>query len=363
VILAFRRGLEAQVSALLYGATGYSGQLILAECLARGLQPILGGRSEAVAALARSHGLESRVLGLDDAAALRRALNGVEAVLHRREASSHVGQELATLAASLRADLVVMGCYGHSRTVFEALAARSDEARAAGVMLLPGTGFDVVPSDCLAAHLKARLPDATTLTLAFESSGGLSRGTATTMVENISRGGAVRRDGRITPVPAAWKTMRVDLGKGPVEVTTIPWGDVATAWYSTGIPNIEVYTRINARLRAGLKASRYLGWLLASGPVQRMLKARIQRAIPGPGETARGRGVSRIWGEVTSSAGGHARARLTGPSGYTMTARTAVAALARTLAGGATPGFRTPSLAFGADFILSIDGVTREDVA
>ena len=157
-------------------------------------------------------------------------------------------------------------------------------------MLLPGTGFDVVPSDCLAAHLKARLPDATRLTLAFESSGGLSRGTATTMVENISRGGAIRRGGRITPVPAGWKTIRVDLGKGPVEVTTIPWGDVATAWYSTGIPDIEVYTRTNARLRAGLKASRYLGWLLASGPVQRMLKARIQRAIPGPGETARARG-------------------------------------------------------------------------
>jgi short subunit dehydrogenase-like uncharacterized protein len=139
------------------------------------------------------------------------------------------------------------------------------------------------------------------------------------MIENISRGGAVRRDGRITPVPAAWKTIRVDLGKGPVEVTTIPWGDVATAWYSTGIPDIEVYTRTNARMRAGLKASRYLGRVLASGPVQRLLKRRIQRAAPGPGEAARIRGVSRVAGEVSNPAGTRARARLTGPEGYTMT--------------------------------------------
>ncbi len=346
-------------AALLYGATGYTGRLVLAECLARGLRPILGGRSQEIAALAATHGLECRVVGLDDPAALRRALQGVTAVLHCAGPFSRTSRPMADACLAARAHyLDITGEIG----VFEALAARTDEARAAGVMLLPGTGFDVVPSDCLAAHLKARLPDATRLLLAFESSGGLSRGTATTMVENIARGGAVRRGGRIRPVPAGWKTIRMDLGTGPVAVTTLPWGDVATAWYSTGIPDIEVYTRTNARMRAGLKATRYLGWLLASGPVQRLLKGRVRRGAPGPNDAARARGVSRIAGEVTNPAGVRARARLTGPEGYTMTARTAVAALRRTLAGGATPGFRTPSLAFGADFVLTIDGVIREDL-
>lgn len=346
-------------SALLYGATGYTGQLILAECQVRGLRPILGGRSEAVAALAQAHGLESRIVGLDDPAALRRALNGVAAVLHCAGPFSRTSRPMADACLATRAHyLDITGEIG----VFEALAARTEEARAAGVMLLPGTGFDVVPTDCLGAHLKGRLPDATRLVLAFESSGGLSRGTATTMVENISRGGAIRRGGRITPVPAGWKTIRVDLGRGPVDVTTIPWGDVATAWYSTGIPDIEVYTRTSAGMRAGLKASRYLGWLLASGPVQRLLKGKIRSGAPGPGAAARARGASRVWGEVTNAAGQRAGARLTGPEGYTMTARSAVGALQRALGGGATPGFRTPSLAFGADFILSIEGVTREDL-
>jgi short subunit dehydrogenase-like uncharacterized protein len=249
-------------------------------------------------------------------------------------------------------------------SVFEALAARDQEARAAGVMLLPGVGFDVVPSDCLAAHLKRRLPDATKLRLAFSATAGISRGTLTTMVENAGAGGAIRRGGVITPVPVAWKTMRVDLGKGPAEVTTIPWGDVATAWYSTGIPDIEVYTLSSPALRFGLKlVGGLFRRVIASPSVQRRLHARIQRMRPGPNAAARARVRSRVWGEVENAAGQQARARIIGPEGYTLTAHTAVEVLRRVLSGEATPGFRTPSLAFGPDFILTIEGVTREDLA
>ena len=344
---------------LIYGATGYTGRLIVARCIERGLRPILAGRSEAVRELARQHGLEARVVGLDDPAALRAALAGITAVLHCAGPFSRTSHPMADACLATGAHyLDITG----ELSVFEALAARHEEARSRGVMLLPGTGFDVVPSDCLAAHLKHRLPGATSLLLAFQSSGGLSRGTATTMVENVSRGGAIRRGGRITPVPPAWKTIRVDLGRGPVDVTTIPWGDVATAWYSTGIPDIEVYTRLTLGMRAALKASGALGWLLRSAPVQRMLKAKIRRGAPGPDFAARSRGVSRLYGEVRDAEGRRARARLEGPDGYTMTARTGVAALERVMNGGATPGFRTPSLAFGADFVLGVEGVTREDL-
>lgn len=345
---------------LLYGATGYTGRLIIARCLARGLRPILAGRSEAVRELARSHGLPATVVGLDDPQALEQALAGVTVVLHCAGPFSRTSRPMADACLAAGAHyLDITGEIG----VFEALAARNAEARGRGVMLLPGIGFDVVPSDCLALHLKQRLPSATRLLLAFESSGGLSRGTATTMVENISRGGAVRREGRIVPVPAGWKTIQVDLGRGLESVTTLPWGDVATAWYSTGIPDIEVYTRTTAVMRFGLVASRYLGPLLSSAPVQRLLKGRIRNRAPGPDAAARAGGVSRLYGEVSDASGRTARARLQGPEGYTMTAHTAVAAAERVLAGGATSGFRTPSLAFGADFVLGIEGVTREDLA
>ena len=344
---------------LIYGATGYTGQLIVARCIERGLGPVLAGRSEAVRELAHAHGLEARVVGLDDPAALRTALAGIAAVLHCAGPFSRTSAPMADACIATGAHyLDITG----ELSVFESLAARSEEARSQGVMLLPGTGFDVVPSDCLAAYLKRRLPTATRLLLAFQSSGGLSRGTATTMVENVSRGGAVRRGGRIVPVPPGWRTITVDLGRGPVSVTSIPWGDVATAWYSTGIPDIEVYTRMTPGMRGALRASRYLGWLLRSGPVQRWLKARIRSGAPGPDETARARGVALLYGEVSDAEGRRARARLRGPEGYTMTARTAVAALEETLAGRATPGFRTPSLDFGADFVLGVEGVTRADL-
>ncbi|HEV8599929.1 MAG TPA: saccharopine dehydrogenase NADP-binding domain-containing protein [Gemmatimonadales bacterium] len=345
---------------LLYGATGYSGGLILERCLARGLRPVVAGRSEAVRALAESHGLEARVMALEDGAALWRGLEGIEAVLHCAGPFSRTSKPMADACIAVRAHyLDITG----EIAVFEALAARNGEAQAARVMLLPGVGFDVVPSDCLAAHLKRRLPDATWLMLAFESSSGLSRGTATTLVENVARGGLIRRGGKLVPVPAAWRTRRVDFGGGPVEVTSIPWGDIATAWYSTGIPDIEVYTRMSAGQRWLLVATRYLGGLLASRPVQRWLKSRIRSGAPGPSEGARARGVSRLYGAAGGPAGHKVRARLLGPEAYSFTAQTAVAALERVLAGEAKPGFQTPSLAFGPDFVLGIEGVQREDLS
>jgi len=94
--------------------------------------------------------------------------------------------------------------------VFESAAARDADARSAGVMLLPGTGFDVVPSDCLALHVARKLPDAHALTLGFFGLGSVAHGTATTMVENVHRGGFVRRDGKLTPVPTGSLVRDID---------------------------------------------------------------------------------------------------------------------------------------------------------
>jgi short subunit dehydrogenase-like uncharacterized protein len=154
----------------------------------------------------------------------------------------------------------------------------------------------------------------------------------------------------------------VDLGRGPVSVTTIPWGDVATAWHSTGIPDIEVYTRISGTTRGVLAATRFFGPVLSSGPVQRFLLSRIRSRAPGPDATARAKGVCRVYGEVRNPAGRVCRARLSGPEGYSLTVLSSVMALEQTLAGHATPGFQTPSMAFGPDFVLGIEGVRREDL-
>ncbi len=345
---------------LIYGANGYTGRLIVQRALERGLSPVLSGRNSVeVRALAASHGLEARPAALDDATSLDAALSGCRAVLHCAGPFSRTAAPMSR--ACLRAGVHYLDITGEI-AVFEMFASRAAEAGRAGVMLLPGVGFDVVPSDCLAAHLHRRLPLAGRLTLAFHGGTGLSRGTATTMIENISRGGAVRRDGKITLVPAAWRQRDIDYGDRVRRSVTIPWGDVSTAFHSTGIPNIEVYAAVPRAAIRAMIAARYLAPLLATAPVQRWLKRRVRAGAPGPSDTQRRGAVARLWGEAADESGRRVATRLRTPDGYTLTALTAIAAAERVLAGGARPGFQTPSRAFGADFILEIEGVVREDL-
>jgi short subunit dehydrogenase-like uncharacterized protein len=346
---------------LLYGSYGYTGRLIAVEALERGLTPLLAGRDASkLGDHARELALDHRVVSLEDTTALEAALHEVPLVIHAAGPFSRTAGPMAL--ACLRTRTHYLDITGEVE-VFEALATLDSHARSAGVMLLPGAGFDVVPSDCLAAHLHRRLPTATELTLAFTTvRGGISRGTATTIVENLDAGGVVRRDGKLIPVPPAWRTREVDFGSGPKLVTTIPWGDVCTAYHSTGIPNIEVYTRVSPTGRRLMIASRYLGWALGSAPVEALLKRVIRSRPPGPTEEERRDGASLLWGEATDATGRRAVSRIRGPEGYTLTALASVAIATRVLAGEAPAGFQTPSRAYGADFVLEIPGVAREDV-
>lgn len=345
---------------VIYGATGYTGQLVVDECLAAGLRPVLSGRSEAaLRAMADRHGLAVRVASLEDPRALDAALAGATVVIHCAGPFARTSRPMAD--ACLRNRVHYLDITGEI-AVFEALAARDTEARAAGVMLLPGAGFDVVPSDCLAAHLKRRLPSAVALSLAFHGGTGLSRGTATTMAENAGSPGAVRRGGRIVPVPPAWRTRRIDFGDKVLLAATIPWGDVSTAFHSTGIPDIEVYAAMSPATVRSLRLSRYLAPILRLGWMRRRMVAAINRRPAGPAPDARARAIARLWGEVRDAAGRVVVSRLRTPDGYTLTARTAVLAARAVLDGRAVPGFQTPSRAFGADFILDVPGCTREDL-
>ena len=221
----------------------------------------------------------------------------------------------------------------------------------------------LVPTDCLAAHLKRLLPTATRLQLGIRSLSRISHGTATTAVEKMGTGGAIRLDGKIVEVPSGWKTREMDFGKGPRRGISIPWGDVATAFYSTGIPNIEVYASLPMAAQRFIRISRYLKGILDSGLVQSFLKKQILKQPAGPNEAERKRGSTHIWGEVVDADGQRAEARLHGPEGYTFTMLTALAIVERVLEGNAPVGFQTPAKAYGPDWVLEIEHVKREEVA
>jgi short subunit dehydrogenase-like uncharacterized protein len=345
---------------LIYGANGYTGELISRLAVARGLRPVLAGRNaERVRGLAAELSLPFRVFGLDEDAAIDAGLADVAVVLHCAGPFSETAAPM--VASCLRRGVHYLDITGEI-VVFEALARLDTAARAAGVMLLPGAGFDVVPTDCLAAHLHGRLPSATHLVLAVLSLGGISRGTLTTLLHNADRLGMVRRDGRIVSVPAGAKTRAFDFGRGPVTCVNVQWGDVATAFHSTGIPNIEVYFALPAGVRNLARASHYVRPILAAAPVQRLARALVHAGVSGPDAATREHGLAVIHGEVWDDAGWQAGARLRTPEGYQLTTQTALALAERVLAGQAVPGFQTPSRLCGPDFILEFAGVARVDV-
>ncbi|MDH3729213.1 MAG: saccharopine dehydrogenase NADP-binding domain-containing protein, partial [Myxococcales bacterium] len=232
---------------LVYGSYGYTGDLIARFAKEDGVDIVLSGRNpHRLREQAEAHGFDSIAADLTDPQSIRNALRDVDVVIHCAGPFARTYEAMAK--ACMETQTHYTDITGEAE-VFEGLWAMDGAAKNAGVMLLPGTGFDVVPSDCLAAHLKSRCPDATHLELAFRGrGGGVSHGTATTMAENIHRGGIVRQDGRLTRVATAWKTREIDFGDGkPAHCMTIPLGDVVTAYKSTGIPNILVYTAVPER--------------------------------------------------------------------------------------------------------------------
>ena len=346
---------------LLYGSYGYTGSLIADLAAKRGLQPILSGRdTNRLKAQADRLNLEYSPITLGEPGALEVALEEVPLVMNCAGPFQHTFKPVVD--ACMRVGRHYLDITGEIQ-VFEALALCDREGRRAGVMLLPGLGFDVVPTDCLAAHLKQRLPSATILTLAIGmSGGGISRGTLLTSIEGLGGKGIVRRDGKLTQVPLFDKRREVDFGRGPRTAINIPWGDVSTAYYSTGIPNIENYIALPKSVLRMTRLALPLMRITSISVIQRLLRWAVVRSRPGPTAEERTRSRSRIWGEVRDNLGHRVISRMETPDGYTLTAETALAAVERVLSGDFKPGFQTPSLAYGADFILDFEGVKRDDI-
>jgi short subunit dehydrogenase-like uncharacterized protein len=340
---------------MIYGANGYTGELVAREATARGLSPTLAGRGDAVAALASELGLEHRRFGLEDPDAVRRGLQGMALVLHCAGPFSETCAPM--LEACLAGGTHYLDITGEI-DVFAYCHAQDARARAAGVLVMPGTGFDVVPTDCLAAMLKRDLPEATHLVLAFEAGGGPSPGTARTSVEGLGKGGRARIDGEVRRVPLAWKTRRFEREGESRLAMTIPWGDVYTAYLSTGIPNVEVYMAVPPSTVSRLRRLRLLGPLLGSAPVQALLKRAVARRVRGPSDKRRSATATHVWGEARVAPDAVATRHLVLPNGYTLTVSAALGIVEALLRGTDAAGFHTPSQLMGADYVLSLPGVS-----
>ncbi len=339
---------------LLYGAYGYTGRLIAQRAVECGEEPILAGRDERrLAGLAEELSLPYRVFGLDDPDTVARGVDGTAAVLHAAGPFALTYRPMVEACLARRCHyLDITG----EIAVLEGLFALNARAREKGVVLLPGVGFDVVPTDCLAARVTAQVPDATHLDIAFLASGRPSGGTMKGMVEALASPGWERQAGRLVEVPLGSVRRRVDFSDGERELVSVPWGDVTTAWHSTGVPNVRTFTRVTPLQGALLRVAR----TAARSAALRTLARAIVGGLAGPGYRELADGGVRCWAEARNDSGRAAAGELAGPNGYALTADAAVAAVRTLLApgyDGPDAGTLTPSLAFGPEFVDGLDGV------
>jgi short subunit dehydrogenase-like uncharacterized protein len=339
---------------LLYGATGYTGELIARAAVKRGLSPVLAGRTAArVTALAGELRLEARSFAVENTTAVVDGMRGIGLVLNC------AGPFSATASRMLQACFATHSHYldiTGEIDVFERAQRHASTAQHTRVVVCPGVGFDVVPTDCLAAKLKSVLPDATHLALGFDAGGGPSRGTAKTMIEGLATGGRVRSDGHLISVPLGFRTREIDFGAGIKKAVTIPWGDLSTAAWTTGIENIETY--IPSSPRAIERLQRVERWrsLMATRPAQWWLKRAAHRAPAGPSEGVRAATRTYVWGEARNPAGTVRTARVATANGYTLTMEAALAIVRRVLDTPPAPNYYTPSQIMGPEFVCELPG-------
>jgi short subunit dehydrogenase-like uncharacterized protein len=343
---------------MIYGANGYTGRLVAAEARRRGLNPVLAGRRAGpIEKLAAELGLTMRVFDLHDAPAAAAAIAGMAVV------ANCAGPFAATSAPMIDACLTSRAHYldvTGEIDVFLAAQRRHADAQVAEIVICPDVGFDVIPTDCMAAVLKKALPDATHLVLAFDAGGPISPGTARTMARSLrlgQHGGRVRRNGAIEEVPLAHSWRRIDFPGGSAIAIAIPWGDLATAWFSTGIPNIETYAVVP---RATAIASRAFNWVrpvLASAPGQTLL-TRLANRVSGPSKEQLCTGRSRLWGEVRNAAGQRRTAQLETANGYRLTVDGTIMAVQYLQTNAPSGGYYTPSMLLGPRCVEQLPGST-----
>jgi short subunit dehydrogenase-like uncharacterized protein len=346
---------------LLYGATGYTAGLVIEESMKQGLKPVLAGRNhQKIEALAGKYGLPFLVFGLDDPHDIDKSLNGFQVLLNCAGPFIHTAKPL--VEACIRNGVHYLDITGEI-PVFELVKSYDRAAKSGGVGLMSGVGFDVVPTDCAAKYLKAKLPSAKNLKLAFASVGGsVSHGTLLTMVENLGSSGAVRHDGKIIPKPIGHKARRVNFGTKTRFCMTIPWGDISTAYTTTGIPNIETYTAVSKSSYRMTKLAPLVNPILRTEWVKNRFRNYIEKNVTGPTPEQNEKGRSLVWGEVIDEHGNRLEVRLEGPEGYKLTALASVHITRHFLQNNIEPGYHTPAGLLGYELFTQLPGTSLTPV-
>ncbi|MGJ3239310.1 MAG: saccharopine dehydrogenase family protein [Anaerolineae bacterium] len=346
---------------MIYGATGYTGQLVVEEAIKRGHRPLLGGRNpQKLAVLASRYDLDYVAFRLNDEAVIAEAIADVDLVYHGAGPFIHTSEPM--IRACLATHTHYLDITGEIN-VFERTYQYDDTARKVGVALISGAGFDVVPSDCLSAYVANEITGATHLETGIIGLAGASAGTTKSALEMMSKGWLARRDGVLVNTSFGDRRTTFTLPDGRKRhAVSAPWGDLAVAYRTTGIPNITSYLAMpSAMVNVGRILYPIGTQLLKLAPVRQLALSMVDRFVDGPDEQTRQESRSYIYAKATNYAGQSASAWLETLEPYQYTAKVGVLAVEQ-FRERELIGALTPAQAFGVDFTLSVPDTTRQDV-
>jgi len=337
---------------LIYGAYGYTGELVVREAIKQGRKPVLAGRTEtSLKRLSEKYDLPIRAFRIEDAA---NNLEGVGTLINCAGPFEVTAEPI--MDACLRYGVHYFDITGEI-SVFQAAHKRHDAAVKAKAVLCPGVGFDIVPTDCLAALLKLELPDASQLELAFDFGTPPSMGTMRTGIQSIGEGCLIRNDGKLKSVHLGYRIRKLPFSRADLWSVSVPWGDVFTTQISTGIPNAIVYAALPRFVCWLIRLSNLFRGLLSRPGLQKWMISQAGKFLnDGPDETTRTSTHTEFWGRVSTDDGRECSGTLCGPSVYDLTAETAVAIALEAEDDANEGGYFTASMLVGADFLSNRDG-------
>ncbi|WP_413043506.1 saccharopine dehydrogenase family protein [Pseudomonas sp. YJ42] len=320
---------------MIYGATGYTGRMAAEHAKAMGLDVVIAGRTaEKLESLAEQLDLPHRVFGMDALSA--DVLKDVKVLLNFAGPFAQTAQPLMHACIKAGVDYLDITAEINVYRLAERLGTQASEA---GVMLLPGVGWDVVPTDCLAMHVARRVQNPQALRVALQVAGSMSRGSAMSAREIVGTGLMARVDGQLLATPDA-QPRHFDFGQGLALCAPLSFGDLVTGWRSTAIPNIAMFVHIT-------------GDAFPAGDLSRL--------PDGPSIQERDGHPARAVAEVIDADGTIVRSVIETQNGYSYTPLAAVEAARRVLHGNRRPGFETPARVFGMGFAETIAGTTITD--
>ena len=343
-------------SFMIYGATGYTGELAARMAVQKKMKPILAGRNrQKIEKLGSELNLDVRVFALDNLKTIEENIADCEFVLHCAGPFVDTAEPMAH--ACINTGTHYLDITGEI-PVYQSLYLLNQKAIKKNTMVFPGAGFDIIPSDCLAASLKSKLPEADTLEIAFIGlgSGNISEGTAKSMLRQLPDGSMIRKNGKLEKIPLFSKNKKLQLSDKTYNLYSIPWGDVFTAFISTGIENITVYSAFSEFEANMARLGSFAFPAFKNEDILNAAEKVIETFIKNPDFKKRNESRCIFWGEATSRDGKKVSSVLETREGYSFTSESVLICAEKILAGDFRPGFQTPSTVYGPGLVYEISG-------